>query len=236
MRRDMRLLEFLLQRDRAKTVLLSAEGLSANLWRFPPEALRDFRGMAAGVEVTCVLVVREAAEWLVSMHRQAILNNANPRLGFGGSDTVEAYAARPHVRAMLDHGRLAADAVAAFGAVRCAVIDYGPGAFAQICAVLGLDALGLAPPERVNVSVSAAAAEVMRLANAEGAGEPVRATLRWLLQEVEPGTHNRLRHAGPPDAADRASAAELLERLRPGGADERALVARLREAALRRLA
>lgn len=236
MRRDMQLPQTLLCRGLARDMLLSAEGLSANLGQFPPDALAAFRRAVAGVEVVCILVVREAAAWLVSMHRQAMLNNANPRLGFGGGETAEAYAARPHVRAMLDPGRLAADAAAAFGAARCVVIDYGPGSFAQVCAAMGLDADGLPPLDRVNVSVSAAAAEVMRQVNAAGADEAARAAVRWLLQAAEPGTHNRLRHAAAPTAVAMAAAARCLARLGPAGADERALLARMQEIAARHLA
>lgn len=231
MRRDMRLAQALLQRGKAGTMLLSAEGLSANLHLFPPDALAAFRTAVTGIDVVCVLVVREATAWLASMHRQALLNNANPRLGFGSAETVEAYAQRPHIRAMLDHDRLAADAVAAFGASRCTVVGYGPGAFAEACAVVGLDAAGLPPPDRINVSVSAVAAEVMRQVNATRADDAVRAAVRWLLQAAEPGTHNRMRLVGAPDAAAMAAAAQCLARLNPDGEDEHALLARLYEIA-----
>lgn len=176
----------------APVLFLSAEGLSLMLDAFRQVPLRAFRAMLDGIEVTCVLVLRETEGWVTSMHKQAVLNNPNPAQGYATDETRAAFAARPRIRALLDHAALPGAVQAAFGARDCVVLDYARAPFDGLCAVLGLkDAQRFPVPPVVHVSVSGAVVEIVRQVNAMDLPPALRQAFLALVQHSE-GTLHRL--------------------------------------------
>ena len=220
----------LLDGGRCDKMLLSDEGLSNTMYLCPETGFAAFRDATRGIEVTCILCVRAAEEWLTSMYGQSLFNRSNPRLGNGTAEPIEVFAQRPRIQALLDHDRLAADAVARFGAAGCRIIDYGDTAFPAFCAAMGLDTSGLPPPERANVSVTKAAKSIMRQVNAMRVEEDLRNGMLWLLQQAERSSLNRLRGAGRPDVALSAALSSVVAALRPENEEERDLTGQLRTA------
>lgn len=229
-RGDLAGLQDVLQSASAETLLLSSEGFSMGLSEFPERSLAAFREITRGITIVCLLITRPAEQWVVSMYRQAKLNNVAPKVGFGTADRIERFRATDRMKMLLDHARLAQMALAAFGATRCENIPYGKGAFDRFCAVVGIDAQNMAAPKRLNESVSAAVAELMRQLNGWTADETLRQGFLWLFSQTGPTSHNRLLAAMRPESTVLPGLAEGLAVLRPESADQHDLVHRLQVA------
>jgi hypothetical protein len=233
MKRDASRLRRFLDEGRCDAMLLSAEGLSFGLALYPAEGLKRFRVACASIEVICIVTVRPQEEWLRSVYRQSVLNRTNPRLGNGTAESIETFAARPHIRFLLDHEGLAREATRAYGAARCELIPYGEGAFVRFCETLGISSEGLPEPERLNVSAPLAVERLMVGVNAIGVGDDIRSGIKWLINQALPSRQTQLIAASQPEVSLLPAIHAVLGDLRLSDPDTSELVAKVREAAQR---
>lgn len=176
-----------LAEGKQSTILLSAEGLSNNLYQFSEEALAGFRELTKDYRLQIVLVLRDPEPWINSMWKEGVL--AHP--GYAGS--LEDYAKEERVCQLLDYDTLAADLKSFFCADQIDLIRLEDDWKSGLMSVLGIEELqNEIHPNQQNVSLSKNLTHLVRQINALRLGPKFRRLLLSVLQAEIKSKHNLL--------------------------------------------
>lgn len=220
MRGNMAAVETLLSGWTAPALLLSSEGLSNHLYDFDPAQLSRLRALFAGRCQTVILMYRDPEEWVDSMWWQCLLNAPRPAFGYGLDLMRAEFAQLPRLQRLLDLDSLGRDLLAAYGAERLVLLDSRADWLTQLQDALGIDFAAAAPaPQRRNVSIGDAEAELMRCLNGSGAAEPLRGRVMALMQVATGSLNDTLMqhraNFGPTLSLHRPELRAALAALRP---------------------
>lgn len=171
----------------AHTIFLSDEGIVNHLHDFAPASLAALRWFAETFEPACVYVTREPEAFLASLYREYLCGERawGPER-FGTAEPFEAWRRQPRMQELADARWVSARLAELFGADRLIALDYHAGIMDTVLALLParLDAAATGDGARVNPSLTAAEAELVRRLNAEDMSDAERNLLVASIKHV----------------------------------------------------
>lgn len=183
------------------TVLLSDESLFVEMPGLGEAAREALANVLAPYPVTAVMVARDRTAWMRSFYLQSVQNRRPGPITPQPSarnlwQTPLSYAgffAQPYCRALLDFDDMRRRIGNALGADTTRSLGFEPGhdVVETFCASMGWPRLGQARARALNPSISDVQAEILRQANALGAG-PGR-LIKSLIGLTEPFDPARLK-------------------------------------------
>lgn len=142
-------------------LVLSTEGICVHLFRLEEEQ-PELRALLADVDVDVVVYHRHAEAWSKSFYKQKIVNGESVR-------PYRQFVRRPPIRFLRDRDAVNAKLAGMFGGRLISLTYDEEYIVASFLRVLGVPEDGwIAPPERVNVSIPDAEAEVRRQLRVNG--------------------------------------------------------------------
>jgi len=180
--------------DQSKKLLLSTEGLTNHLYDFPEASLARFRAILDGWQVMAFMVVRDAAPWLKSYHKQLVLNPPRAEYGYATELPLEEFGRLPRIQRLLDHASLAREVQAKLGTNSVTVQRFEQDWFGGFRSWAGLHDIGghCDAPGHEHVSCADEVTELVRLINGMGLSPQARAhCLITLTTTLESDAHVR---------------------------------------------
>lgn len=195
----------MLQTNKGKNILLSAEAMTNHFYDFSDNALSSFREVTNNYNVRVLLCVRDPMRWSKSYYCQAIINPEVRLLDYYATSlTLGAFRGVPRVAKLMNFQKLATDVGEGYGADSVDVIKVGGDWMAQLAKVINAPGLKTLEPDRTNESPPTWAIELLRQVNAYRLPEERRMAWKASICVATGTTHTLLKRAfallSPEDA------------------------------------